>query len=144
MAETTETTPKKKGATKPKPSRIDWERIERDYRTGQLTLRELSIKHGAAFGHIGQRAKKYGWTQDLREIVRQATSAKLIASLTVQQTHNNAQSTAQIVEAVAEANARVSLAGPLHHCFSGTAARRAAICSRPSNGWMARMSTAAG
>ena len=50
------------GASKPaaKQSRHDWEAIERDYRTGLFSLRELEKKHGAGYADIARKAKKAG------------------------------------------------------------------------------------
>lgn len=96
--------------TKPaKPSRRqhDWQAIERDYRTGRYTLRELERKHGAPFATIGQRAKREGWTQDLRDAVKAATSAKLIESLVTQESHAATQATVATVQAAAEQNTQV-------------------------------------
>jgi hypothetical protein len=59
-------------------SRIDWEAVERDYRTGKNTTRELGAKHGCTHGAFVQRARKHGWTQDLTKAIRQATDAKVI------------------------------------------------------------------
>lgn len=93
----------------PARKRVDWEAVERDYRTGQFTLRELEKKHGPAFATISQRAKREGWTQDLQEAVRQATSAKLIESLVTQESHKATQGTTQAVQAAAEVNKQVIL-----------------------------------
>ena len=60
-----------------KRKQIDWEAIEREYRLGQLTLRELSVKFGPSFGTIGKRARKEGWVQDKTEEVRRRTKAIL-------------------------------------------------------------------
>jgi hypothetical protein len=59
-------------------NRHDWDAIERDYRTGQFSNRELSSKHGVSHVSIGKRARKYGWRQDLSEDVRRETRARLI------------------------------------------------------------------
>ena len=61
--------------------KTDWEAVERDYRTGKYTLRELETKHGADDGLISRKAKKSGWTQDLAIAIKQATSAKLAEQL---------------------------------------------------------------
>jgi hypothetical protein len=59
----------------------DWEAIERDFRTTNLSNAELARKHGGTVSpqRIGQRAKKEGWTRDLTQAVRAATGAKVIA-----------------------------------------------------------------
>lgn len=48
----------------------DWEAIERDYRIGTMTLREMGAAHGVTEGAIRKRAKRDGWTQDLSAKVR--------------------------------------------------------------------------
>lgn len=64
---------------KPEPKRrADWEAIERDYRTGKFTLRELEAKHGPSYAEISRKSKKQGWTKDLREVIKQATDAAVL------------------------------------------------------------------
>lgn len=64
---------------KPEPKRrTDWDAVERDYRTGKYTLRELEAKHGPSYAEISRRARKQGWTKDLREVIKQATDAAVL------------------------------------------------------------------
>lgn len=63
--------------TEPK-RRADWDAVERDYRTGKYTLRELEAKHGPSYAEISRRARKQGWTKDLREVIKQATDAAVL------------------------------------------------------------------
>ena len=58
--------------------KIDWEAVERDYRTGKHTLRELESQHHVSYAEISRKAKKLGWTKDLREVIKQATNAALL------------------------------------------------------------------
>lgn len=58
--------------------RVDWEAVERDYRTGQFTLRELEVMHSISYAEISRKAKALGWTKDLREAIKQATDAALL------------------------------------------------------------------
>lgn len=78
---------KRAGSVAPKDSRsqkttiprgFDWEGIERDFRSGGYTLRELETKHGVSYATISRRATKEGWTKDLREVIRQATDAAIL------------------------------------------------------------------
>lgn len=69
------------GFAVPVKHRTDWDAVERDYRTGKFTLRELEEKHGVFNSSIARKAKKDGWTQDLRIAIRQATNAKLAGDL---------------------------------------------------------------
>lgn len=100
--------------TKPTPKaparkRVDWEAIERDYRTGQFSLRELEKKHGAGYAKISKRAKDSGWTKDLGDAVRQATAAALIAEVATDRATKGQQATGDVVLAVAEVNKHVIL-----------------------------------
>lgn len=58
--------------------KVDWEAVERDFRTGHFTLRELEAKHGVSYAQISRRSSKEGWTKDLREVIKQATDAALL------------------------------------------------------------------
>lgn len=100
---------KKQESVKPRRRRIDWEAIERDYRTGQFSLRELEIKHKAGYSDIFRRAKKEGWTKDLRDAVKAATSAALIAEVATKRATEAQQSTTDVVLAAAEVNKQVIL-----------------------------------
>lgn len=96
--------------TKPQArKRIDWEAIERDYRTGQFSLRELEKKHGAGFAKISKKSKDLGWTKDLGVAVKQATNAALIAEVATARATQGQQATTDVVLAVAEANKQVIL-----------------------------------
>jgi hypothetical protein len=57
---------------------VDWEAVERDYRTGQFTDRELGARYGVSHTAIQKRAKKHEWQKDLAGAVRVATQAKLV------------------------------------------------------------------
>lgn len=58
--------------------KIDWEAVERDFRTGHFTLRELEAKHGVSYAQISRKAKQHGWSKDLREVIKQATDAAVL------------------------------------------------------------------
>lgn len=89
----------------PARKRADWEAVERDYRTGRFTLRELEAKHGAGYADISRRAKREGWQKDLASVIRQATNAALLSDATTK-----AQSDATTVVLVAaELNKQVIL-----------------------------------
>lgn len=94
-------------ASAPTKRRFDWEAVERDYRTGSMTLRELEVKHGPNNATILRRARRHGWQRDLSAAVRQATNARLIEE-TLQQARSAAQQgTASAVLTAAEVNARI-------------------------------------
>lgn len=56
----------------------DWERIELDYRSGILTLREIAELNGITHGAINKRAKRDGWVRDLNAKIR-AKAAELVS-----------------------------------------------------------------
>ena len=86
-------------------ARTDWDAVERDFRTGKFTLRELEAKHGPSYAEISRRSKKQGWTKDLREVIKQATDAALL-----QETVTTAQKDVTgTVLAAAEVNKQVIL-----------------------------------
>ena len=62
---------------------IDWEAVERDYRTGRFTDTELATKHGCSRQSILRRREKdkaagHPWAKDLSQAVREATRAALV------------------------------------------------------------------
>ena len=58
---------------------IDWESIEREYRAGIKTLREIASSHGITHAAIDKRAKRDGWERDLSgRIKSKAEGVKLI------------------------------------------------------------------
>ena len=89
--------------------RTDWQAVERDYRTGRFTLRELEAKHGANNATILRRAKREGWTADLSKAVRQATNAALVQQVLAEKSSAAQQDTANTVLAAAELNKQVIL-----------------------------------
>ena len=97
---------------KPKPKakpRADWDAVERDYRTGKYSLRELQARHGADHSLILRKARKEGWTQDLSIAIKQATNAKLVAALVNTEVNESHQKVTAVVFAAASENTRVIL-----------------------------------
>jgi hypothetical protein len=66
----------------PKPARkaVDWEAVEREYRAGQLSVREIGRLFNVSHVAIGKRAKKDGWIQNLAERVREEVTSRLVTS----------------------------------------------------------------
>lgn len=56
----------------------DWEAVEREYRAGQLSIREIARNAGVSDTAIRKRASAYGWSRDLSELVREAVRDKLV------------------------------------------------------------------
>lgn len=59
---------------------IDWEAIEREYRAGQLSVREIAAQYGLSHTAINKRAKGQQWTRDLAKAVRQRVSDRLVSA----------------------------------------------------------------
>lgn len=97
------------GAAVARKRRTDWEAVERDYRTGRFTLRELETKYEVNNSTISRRADKHGWTQDLSTAIKQATNAKLIQSIVAAECSTAQQNAADTVLAAAEVNKQVIL-----------------------------------
>lgn len=54
---------------------IDWESIERDYRAGVLSVREIAGAHRITHGAINKRAKRDGWERDLKAKIKARAEA---------------------------------------------------------------------
>lgn len=94
--------------SKPQGKRVDWEAVERDYRAGKLTLREMATKHGCTNGRICQVAKERHWVRgDLQEQVKKATQALLIEQEVSSEVSRLKQGLSETVVAAAEVNRQV-------------------------------------
>lgn len=58
-----------------KRSQIDWELIERDYRAGVLSVREIAASQGITHAAINKRAKRDGWERDLKAKIQAKADA---------------------------------------------------------------------
>jgi hypothetical protein len=61
-----------------KRKEFDWEGIEREYRTGQLSVSEISRQYLISRAAIQKRAKAKGWSRDLSQVVREEVRARLL------------------------------------------------------------------
>lgn len=68
---------------------VDWEAIEREYRAGQLSIREIGRTYGVGAPAIVKRAKKLKWERDLSENVRETVNAKLLKETAAGNTSGN-------------------------------------------------------
>lgn len=94
-----------------KPATLDWEGIERDYRAGLLSVREIGAANRVSHSAILKRAKRDGWDRDLAAKVRARAEAKVAkAAVTTPETAATKATEEQIIEANAEVIARVRLA----------------------------------
>ncbi len=87
---------------------IDWLIIEREYRAGVLSLREIGRSHGVTEGAVRKRAKRDEWERDLTARVQEAVRTKLVRDA-VRKNIREASSD-EIVEAASNRNvAAISL-----------------------------------
>lgn len=94
------------GATvRPVRVRVDWEAVERDFRTGKFTLRELETKHHVSYAQISRKSTKEGWQKDLRDVIRQATDVALLREVATEAQKD----VTQTILIAAEANTQVIL-----------------------------------
>lgn len=87
-----------------KRGQVDWAALERDYRAGTFSNRELAHRYGCAESAIRYRAKAHEWQKDLNAEVRKATSAKLLRA---ELRTPNAQEDAEIVDQASDFRASV-------------------------------------
>ena len=90
---------------------FDWEAIERDYRAGLLSVREIAGRHGCTHTAINKRARADGWARDLKAKIR-AKAEALVSKREVSSevSSKSAETERQIVEANAEAIVNVRMA----------------------------------
>jgi hypothetical protein len=97
-----------------KRTAADWERIEIAYRAGVLTLREIAAQVGGVTeGAIRKRAKRDGWTRDLKAKI-DAKADELVRKATVRRTGTQESSVPpaterEVVEGVAAQQAGVRI-----------------------------------
>ena len=60
-------------------SKYDWEAVEKAYRTGQYSNRQLSTIHGPSEGMVRKKAKEGSWKKDLSKPVSKRVKEKLVA-----------------------------------------------------------------
>lgn len=83
---------------------IDWEVIEKFYRAGQLSIREIAKQNNCSDTVIRRKAKKKGWERDLTDKVSKAVRTKLVRSAN---TAANPQTEREIIEEAAETSVAV-------------------------------------
>lgn len=88
---------------------IDWDAIERDYRTGKFSFGELSTKYGIDKATIVRAKKRGDWQQDLSEAVRHATNAMLMQEMVTAEITEGHRQVTDTILAAAEVNKQVIL-----------------------------------
>ena len=63
---------------KTKRKTYDWEVIEKDYRAGVLSIREIAKVYGCTDGAIRKKAKVCGWERDLSQKVAEKVRTDLV------------------------------------------------------------------
>lgn len=62
----------------PKKPSTDWESIEKEYRLGQLSIKEIARQHGITHPAILKKAKAKGWVRDKTEELQSKVAAALV------------------------------------------------------------------
>ncbi|MBU3577568.1 hypothetical protein [Polynucleobacter sp. UK-Kesae-W10] len=93
---------------------VDWEIVEKDYRAGLKSLRQLADEHGVSHVTIAKRAKKYGWEKNLEEKIQTTAKNKVVRTVVNKQGNNEVNSKdqlsdAQVVNAYADVVASVDM-----------------------------------
>lgn len=89
----------------------DWEAIERDYRAGLLSIREIASTQGITHGAINKRAKRDGWERDLKAKIQAKADALVSKSVVSKEvSKQRADTERQIIEVNAEVIANVRMA----------------------------------
>lgn len=94
--------PGAKGKGAKKRPQYDWEKIEREFRAGQLSIREIAAQYGPSDTAIRKRAKAEGWSRDLSDDVRRRTKAKLVREQVRAESGGKQFSDEEIAEQAAE------------------------------------------
>jgi hypothetical protein len=91
---------------KERQKKINWAKIEKEYRVGQLSTRALARKYKTGESAIRWRVKTYGWERDLKDTFDKALGDAIIkqtAQETAQKNDNTAQCAKSDDEVIQEA-----------------------------------------
>ena len=96
---------------------IDWEKIERLYVAGQLTVRQIAEECGVSASSITLKSKKEGWVRNIADAIKERTKAKvaqidvqsLIEESAQQSAHKSAQTLRKAIEDASDIAANVRL-----------------------------------
>jgi len=83
-------------------NQIDWELIEKHYRLGQSTLRQMAAEFKVQPSAISRKAAKGGWTQDKRKEVKALSEQQLLISNASRKATEKATPTRHDIEVAAE------------------------------------------
>lgn len=96
---------------------IDWEKAERLYVAGQLTIRQIAEECGVSVSSVTLKAKKEGWVRNIADAIKERTKAKvaqidvqsLIEESAQQSAHKSAQTLRKAIEDASDIAANVRL-----------------------------------
>lgn len=91
-------------------NQIDWELIEKEFRLGQSTLRQLAATHKVQPSAISRKAKKENWVQDKRGAVKALSDAQLLISNNRKATIKATEPTEVDIEVAATVRTNIVLA----------------------------------
>lgn len=87
-------------------SDIDWERIQRLYVAGQLTIKQIADECGVSDSQVRAKAKKEGWARDLGDAIRARAKSKIasidVSALIEQSAQESAQKSAALIQQAIE------------------------------------------
>ena len=83
---------------------VDWAAVEREYRAGIRSLKDIGVEFGVSDAGILKRAKREEWQRDLTERIRAKAEAKVSAALVSEKVSAESNANERIV---VEANAQV-------------------------------------
>lgn len=102
----------------------DWEAIEREYRAGQLSIRQIAANHGVTDTAIRKRAKSEEWVRDLTVKVRDAINHRVVRTQVRTDPSRELRTEREIIAAAADRGASAV------HGHLARAARLARIAER--------------
>lgn len=84
--------------------RTDWDAVERDFRAGVLSNREMADRHGCSEGMVRKKAKALGWVKDLgAKVAAKADDLMRKQVARAERTPENIATEREIIETNAEA-----------------------------------------
>lgn len=100
-------------------SDIDWEKIEREYAAGRLSIRQIAESNGVSDSQIRARAKKDEWRRDLSEAIAARTKAKIsavdVSALIEQSAQESADKSARTIKRAIEEASDVAAGTIVRH-----------------------------
>ena len=88
----------------------DWELIEKHYRAGIKTVRQLAQEFGVSHTAVQKRATKFGWVRDLTEKIQQTAKSMVATQVVARSVATETKLTdAQTIQAYSEVIASVDM-----------------------------------